>query len=108
VGQDFSSKKRCRRRPAKYVVFTLSLDALQKIIASVLFQLELPRSKRDAMRSLDFGVVNKLWLAFARAFWDNDGVGVSIITSTGRRSPPPFATMAIGRAVFIVLASAVL
>jgi monoamine oxidase len=61
---------------ADRVVVTLPLGVLKQ--GRVAFAPDLPPAKRDAIRRLGMGVVDKLWLRFPRAFWgerENDLIG---------------------------------
>lgn len=66
---------------ARSVVVTLPLGVLQS--GAVTFGPGLPAGKSDAIRALGFGVLNKCYLRFPRAFWaDTDWIGY--VPSTDR------------------------
>ncbi len=55
--------------PAAYAVLTLPLGILQS--GSVSFSPRLPRQKLDAIRALQMGTLNKLFLRYRTKFWDD-------------------------------------
>jgi monoamine oxidase len=55
---------------ADYAVITLPLGVLQS--GRVTFEPPLPASKQEAINSLGFGVLNKLYLRFPTAFWPKE------------------------------------
>jgi len=54
---------------AEYVICTVSLGVL-KATADTLFEPKLPERKTEAIRSLGFGTVNKVFVEFEKIFWD--------------------------------------
>ncbi|KAK6330271.1 hypothetical protein TWF730_004766 [Orbilia blumenaviensis] len=58
---------------ADKVVVTLPLGVLKR--EGVEFDPPLPRAKRDAIKRLGFGLLNKVIMVYEKAFWDTDNSG---------------------------------
>lgn len=67
---------------AKYAVVTLPLGVLKS--GGITFQPELPTHKQEAISRLDTGLINKLYLHFPYAFWDQDSETITLPTGNGK------------------------
>ncbi len=65
---------------AAQVLITLSLGALKAV--SVCFVPELPAAKREAIGRLSIGTLNKCYLKFPEAFWDEDADWLEYLRQT--------------------------
>ncbi|XP_070537839.1 peroxisomal N(1)-acetyl-spermine/spermidine oxidase-like [Ptychodera flava] len=63
---------------ADHVLMTCSLGYLKKN-STTLFKPELPQQKAEAIRKMGFGTVDKIFLQFAKPFWDKDIEGLHFI-----------------------------
>jgi monoamine oxidase len=64
---------------ADYVIITVPLGVLKK--EKIEFIPELPIEKKEAIKGLDMGVLNKVYLAFEQIFWDNKVANMANIGS---------------------------
>ncbi len=70
---------------ADFVVVTLPLGVLKN--ESVTFTPELPASKTDLMNQVKTGYINKVFLSFDEAFWDEDMQYIGITTEEKGKYP---------------------
>lgn len=63
---------------AKQVIVTVPLGVLQK--GSIQFSPALPRAKQNAIANLGMGLLDKLYLRFDRAFWDEEVVLIGYVS----------------------------
>ena len=57
---------------ADYVIFTPSAGVLKWAVKNRLFQPQLPQSKVDAIKSVGFGTVGKIFLRYKEPWWPNE------------------------------------
>jgi monoamine oxidase len=62
---------------ARKIFVTFPLGVLKQ--GAVRFDPPLPASKRSAIERLEMGVLNKVYLKFSEAFWDEDVEGISYL-----------------------------
>jgi monoamine oxidase len=63
---------------ADYVIITVPLGVLKK--GAITFTPALPQDKQDAIRALDMGVLNKVYLKFDQVFWDNNVTNIAQVS----------------------------
>lgn len=65
---------------ADHVLVTVPLGVLKKDI--IRFTPSLPTNKTNAIRALDMGTLNKVYLKFSNAFWENEATNIEYISDT--------------------------
>ena len=66
------------RLRAEVAVVALPLGVL-KLGHGTMFQPPLPPAKTEAIRKLEFGLMDKIFLEFDSVFWDPDNPGIQLI-----------------------------
>ncbi|XP_076858560.1 spermine oxidase-like [Brachyhypopomus gauderio] len=67
---------------ADHVIVTVSLGVLKRQ-AGAMFEPGLPKCKMDAIETLGFGTVDKIFLRFSKRFWPEDCAGIQLVWDEG-------------------------
>ncbi|XP_028847643.1 spermine oxidase [Denticeps clupeoides] len=80
---------------ADHVIVTVSLGVLKRQ-AWAMFRPPLPKSKLEAIESLDLGTVDKIYLQFDERFWPEDCAGIQLVWDEGPESKCAYESLQEG------------